>query len=308
MIINFLQTRQPPVLPALQARPHREYRADDGSEAGYDDQIQHLEGFGSANLESLGMLVFQFFRYYSFEFDYEKTVVCVRKGKPIPRTEKNWGPGTPGGLWSLCIEEPFNQTRNLGNSCDATAFRGIHLELRSAFIALSKTSLDRVMEPYEFNDAKDEKAPFRIAPVSLPAPTTRQYPAPPTRPAIVTSDPVPSSRGHRSTGRRTRINDNGINGGGGGVRAAPAGPSNRRPPNGPMVAQNGQPSSQNPIAANGEYHSTDFSYIPMQQTWEAMSRWSSMVCSRTIAHVMQCMLKHSQLRRYAASTPCPDRL
>jgi Cid1 family poly A polymerase len=305
MIINFLQTRQPPILPALQARPHREYRADDGSEAGYDDQIQHLEGFGNANLESLGMLVFQFFRYYSFQFDYEKYVVCVRKGKPIPRTEKNWGPGTPGGLWSLCIEEPFNQTRNLGNSCDATAFRGIHIEMRSAFIALCKASLDRVMEAYEFHDAKDDKAPLRIAPFSMPAPTTRMGPPPAPRPVTVTSDPATSNRGHRSMGRRARINDTGINGAG--VRAVPTGPSNRRPPNGPTVAQNGQyPASQLQFAPNGEYHSTDFSRTPTQAPWEAMSRWSSMACSWIIAHVTQC--KHSQLRRFTMSTSCPDRL
>jgi hypothetical protein len=265
MIINFLQTRQPPILPALQARPHREYRADDGSEAGYDDQIQHLEGFGNANIESLGALFFRFFRYYSFEFNYAKSVVCVRKGMPILRTQKKWGPGTPNGLWSLCIEEPFNQTRNLGNSCDATAFRGIHMELRSAFIALCKTDLDRVMEPYEY-DVNLEKAPFRPPPVSFPAPTTRLQPP---RPAIITSDP--SNRDHRSTARRNQLNDNAINGG---VRAAPTGPSNRRPINGPTVAQNGQYlSNQNPFS-NGEYLSTDVSHVPVQQPWDAMSRWS----------------------------------
>ncbi|PQE30195.1 hypothetical protein CJF32_00003638 [Rutstroemia sp. NJR-2017a WRK4] len=121
MIINFLQSRDPPILPALHQRPHLKLPAKDGSESSFADDIDALKGFGSKNQATLGELLFQFFRFYAHEFDYEKLVVSVRSGKQISKQEKGWSLATNN---MLCVEEPFNVNRNLGNTADDFSFRG----------------------------------------------------------------------------------------------------------------------------------------------------------------------------------------
>lgn len=175
MIINFLQTRKPKVLPSLHQRSHKPYTAQDGSESGFDDDLEKLKKYGQSNKLSLGQLLFQFFRYYGFEFKYDKSVVSVRSGKVLTREEKGWQTGAKDGQWKLCVEEPFNSTRNLGNSADPTAFRGIHLEIRAAYTHLCNLELHKVMEKYEF--PPEEKHIFKrpqASKVILSASTNRK--------------------------------------------------------------------------------------------------------------------------------------
>ena len=56
----------------------------------------------------------------------------------------------------LCVEEPFNTDRNLGNTADDTSFRGIHLELRRAFDLVKEAKLADCLGQYEF-PATEEK-------------------------------------------------------------------------------------------------------------------------------------------------------
>lgn len=94
-------------------------------------------------------LLFQFFRHYGHEFDYDNAVVSVRTGKLLTKAEKHWQLATNN---MLCVEEPFNTERNLANTADDTAFRGLHLEFRQAFKRLSEIQdIDsRVCEQFEF--------------------------------------------------------------------------------------------------------------------------------------------------------------
>ena len=55
----------------------------------------------------------------------------------------------------LCVEEPFNTDRNLGNTADDTSFRGIHLELRRAFNLVKEAKLAECLEQYEFPAAEE---------------------------------------------------------------------------------------------------------------------------------------------------------
>lgn len=55
----------------------------------------------------------------------------------------------------LCVEEPFNTDRNLGNTADDTSFRGIHLELRRAFDLVKEAKLTDCLEQYEFPVAEE---------------------------------------------------------------------------------------------------------------------------------------------------------
>ncbi|KOS19257.1 Poly(A) RNA polymerase cid13 [Escovopsis weberi] len=84
----------------------------------FADNLNKLQGFGSKNQSSEADLLFQFFRFYAHEFDYDKHVL------------------------SLCVEEPFNTSRNLGNTVDEYSFRGLHLELRRAFDLISSANFE----------------------------------------------------------------------------------------------------------------------------------------------------------------------
>ncbi|KAL1967704.1 hypothetical protein VTN77DRAFT_2961 [Rasamsonia byssochlamydoides] len=186
MIINFLQTRDPPILPSLQTRPHKQRVTPNGVQVSFDDNMDSLVGFGRKNKQSLAELLFQFFRYYGHEFDYEKHVISVREGKLISKEGKGWHLLQNN---RLCVEEPFNTTRNLGNTADDTSFRGVHMELRRAFKAVAEADLEKCCEQYVFPPEEErvwEKPPPQPRPILAPTPSH------------------PSSRGGRGGGRGAR--------------------------------------------------------------------------------------------------------
>lgn len=155
LILNFLQTQDPPILPVLHELPHRRTDKSTGqpSLSSFADDVEKLRGFGAKNKQSLGNLLFHFFRAYGHEVDYEKEAISVRQGKRIRREEKGWHPGggQKEGVNRLCVEEPFNTDRNLGNSADGYAWRGIHLELRRAFDLLADgQQLGKACEQFEY--------------------------------------------------------------------------------------------------------------------------------------------------------------
>lgn len=173
LIINFLQTRDPPILPSLQKRPHKKRVEENGLVSSFDDDLDSLVGFGRANKQSLGELLFQFFRYYGHEVDYEKYVISVREGKLIPKESKGWHLLQNN---RLCVEEPFNTSRNLGNTADDTSFRGVHIELRRAFKAVARANLEEACEQYEF-PPEEERTWERPPPQPRPVLTTPSYPS-----------------------------------------------------------------------------------------------------------------------------------
>ncbi|KAI1126149.1 hypothetical protein F5Y10DRAFT_216705 [Nemania abortiva] len=163
MIIAFLQLRHPPVLPALHQRPHQKLSRQDGEIAVFADDIDKLQGFGEKNESTLGELLFEFFRFFAHEFDYSTNALSVRLGKLITKNEKKWHLALNN---QLCVEEPFNTNRNLGNTADDTAFRGIHLELRRAFDSIAKGNLAECCEQYVY--PKEEERIFKPPTASRP--------------------------------------------------------------------------------------------------------------------------------------------
>ncbi|KAH6625802.1 hypothetical protein C7974DRAFT_377258 [Boeremia exigua] len=187
LIINFLQTRDPPILPALHNLPFREIDSLTGlpSHSGFADDVKKLRGFGDANKETVGQLLFHFFRLYGHEIDYEKEAISVRQGKRIAREEKGWHPGggQKEGTNRLCVEEPFNVERNLGNSADDYAWHGLHLEIRRAFALLADgQQLDKACEQYQF------PVEGKPNPLLFQKPTSKKA-------TLTSSVPIRSSRG-----------------------------------------------------------------------------------------------------------------
>ena len=153
MIINFLQTRSPPVLPCLHQRPHQSLVDAEGKLSSFADDIETLRGFGNANKESTAQLLFHFFRRYAHEIDFDKHVISVREGSLISKQAKKWHLMQNN---RLCVEEPFNIERNLGNTVDDISFRGVHLELRRAFDLLSQANLKECCEQYIFPPVEEK--------------------------------------------------------------------------------------------------------------------------------------------------------
>ena len=167
MILNFLQTRNPPILPSLHKKPHARKAGTDSKNTVFNDDLEKLRDYGKNNRESIGELLFNFFRRYAHDLDFEKDVVSVREGRLISKEAKKWHLMQNN---RLCVEEPFNTERNLGNTADDTSFRGIHLELRRAFDLVADAKLDECLGQYEF-PAMEEK--FWEKPAPKPAPVLR---------------------------------------------------------------------------------------------------------------------------------------
>ncbi|TQS38688.1 hypothetical protein Golomagni_00801 [Golovinomyces magnicellulatus] len=155
MIINFLQSRSPPILPALHQRAKMKLSPGNGIESAFADDIDELRNFGHKNKETLGELLFSFFRFYAHEFDYDSLVISVRQGKQISKVEKGWHLTNNN---RLCVEEPFNVGRNLGNTVDDTSFRGLHIEMRRAFDLISQAKLKECCEQWIFPPEEERKA------------------------------------------------------------------------------------------------------------------------------------------------------
>ncbi|KAF2638502.1 hypothetical protein P280DRAFT_71772 [Massarina eburnea CBS 473.64] len=192
MILNFLQTRDPPIIPSLHKLPHKAVDPSTGkAKSDFADDLSKLVGFGENNQESLGQLLFHFFRRYGHEVDYESHVISVRQGCLLKREEKNWH---LAGLQKearnrLCVEEPFNTERNLGNSADEFAWRGIHLELRRAFDLLADgQQLEKACEQFEFPPEEKSATPLFKKPQS-------------TKPTLTSSVPSRGGRGGHRGGR-----------------------------------------------------------------------------------------------------------
>ncbi|RMZ78967.1 hypothetical protein DV737_g3661, partial [Chaetothyriales sp. CBS 132003] len=165
LTLNFLQTRAPPILPSLQAQPALQPHMLGGVNVSFDKNVDAYRDFGAANHASLGQLLFQFFRYYAFEFDFEESVVSVRRACVLSKREKSWHRLQDN---RLCVEEPFNVSRNLANTADDTSMRGIHLELRRAFSLLADGQLAQCCEQYEYPVEEPKPSADFIPPTSRP--------------------------------------------------------------------------------------------------------------------------------------------
>ncbi|KAF9143905.1 hypothetical protein BGX30_014389 [Mortierella sp. GBA39] len=142
IVINFLQMRSPPILPVLHKIPHTLFddnQVINGNNTSFCDDIESLEGFGFPNKETLGGLLYAFFRRFAIEFDYDNHVISVREGCYLTKESKGWH--LPGKQYKMfCVEEPIDTSRNLGNSSDMTSSKGLREEFRRALDVLYKSA------------------------------------------------------------------------------------------------------------------------------------------------------------------------
>lgn len=176
LTLNFLQTREKPILPSLQSQLGLQPKVLDGVNVSFDRDLSKFSSFGAQNSSSLGELLYQFFRYYAHEFDFEENVVSVRLGSLLLKSTKGWNRLQDN---RLCVEEPFNTTRNLANTADDTSMRGIHLELRRAFDLIGEGKLDQCCEQYEYPPDEIKPSEHLVLPQSRPVNLQAPQPQPP---------------------------------------------------------------------------------------------------------------------------------
>ncbi|KIW47097.1 uncharacterized protein PV06_02699 [Exophiala oligosperma] len=206
LTLNFLQTRDPPILPTLQQQPKLEPKYLAGVNVSFDRNTETYKDFGARNKSSLGELLFHFFRYYGHELDFEQNVVSVRLGRLLSKVEKQWHLLQDN---RLCVEEPFNLSRNLANTADDTSMRGIHLELRRAFDMIGRGDLEGCCEQFEYPAEEIRPSEHFVPPAARPVipqppPAQSTTPAPPQ----LSRSGRTGQRGGRSSGGPSR-NSNG---------------------------------------------------------------------------------------------------
>ncbi|KAJ6446984.1 PAP/25A associated domain-containingfamily [Purpureocillium lavendulum] len=262
LIIAFLQLREPAVLPALHQLPYKIPKTD-GSVSEFADNLKKIRGFGNKNKSTVPELLFQFFRFYAHEFDYDKHALSVRQGKLITKVEKKWNYQLNN---SLCVEEPFNVSRNLGNTADEYSFRGLHLELRRAFDLISEAKLNEACELYVF--PKEEERVWTRPPQQ-------------SRPVLLrSSSQTHSGRGGRGGHRGGRHNNNFHRGGGSNRRASSSVPTSYE--NGLLMAPMG---------------------IPGDLTWYQNAHYQLQYTHQDLMAQMAYQENIRQLHMYAAQSP-----
>lgn len=168
MIVAFLQLRDPPILPALHQMDRYKRPTANGQKSDFADDLEQLQGFGNKNKSTLGELLFEFFKFFAHEFDYENMVLSVRLGKMInkkDKTEKEWQHLNN----HICVEEPFNKVRNLGNTADEFSFRGLHMEMRRAFDLVAVAKLEECCEQFVFPKQEPTESRAYVKPLPRPA-------------------------------------------------------------------------------------------------------------------------------------------
>jgi len=140
MILHYLQTIEPAVLPCLQSVARQQKLPEhvvQGFDCSYYRDINALKGFGTANKLSLAQLLHGFFRLYAKEFDYRQHVISVRTGMYLDKVAKKWNDSKGRDRHWVSIEDPFEVTHDLGRVCDKPALHHVRGELMRAHRILS---------------------------------------------------------------------------------------------------------------------------------------------------------------------------
>ena len=190
LTLNFLQTLSPPILPSLQRQAQGDPHYINGVDVSFDHDSDKYRDFGAANKSSLGHLLYQFFRYYGHLLNFEDNVISVRAGSLIPKSEKNWHQLQDN---RLCVEEPFNISRNLANTADDTSMRGIHKELRRAFTLIADGNLEGCCDQFIYPVEEYKISEHFVPPTARPVIAQIPPPPPPRR------NVKPNPRGGRNT-------------------------------------------------------------------------------------------------------------
>ncbi|KYN01539.1 Poly(A) RNA polymerase gld-2 like protein A [Cyphomyrmex costatus] len=153
MVIHFLQCgTNPPVLPCLHSMFANKFKSDADI---YNINIHEDLNIPSSshlpeNHQSLGELLFEFFKYY-VEFDFNQYAISVRLASKIPKEECRMVQSSKNDPYQwkyLCIEEPFDLTNTARSVYDPDIF--------SKIIFILNITYTRLKRRYNLNDVFGE--------------------------------------------------------------------------------------------------------------------------------------------------------
>ncbi|KAJ1277617.1 hypothetical protein BS78_04G017100 [Paspalum vaginatum] len=154
MCINFLQLREPKILPCLQAMEPTYTLTTDGTECAYFDKVDQLQDFGAENKDSIAELLWGFFQYWAYRHDYRHDVISIRMGKTLSKQEKNWTTRVGNDRHLVCIEDPFETGHDLGRVVDRQTIRilGEEFERAAAVLQYDDDPCVTLFEPYDYEN------------------------------------------------------------------------------------------------------------------------------------------------------------
>ncbi|GMF64733.1 unnamed protein product [Phytophthora lilii] len=137
------------VLPVLDCSSHvveNESSVGSLTEGDIDKQLERLkriyvsdEDHAKGSAKNWQALRRGFFRFYTCDFDYENTVVSLRKTEVMPKTSKGW---SRQNNTRLCLEDPVEIERDLGTLCSRLALGRLRCAFAHACIVLSENEED----------------------------------------------------------------------------------------------------------------------------------------------------------------------
>jgi hypothetical protein len=126
---------------------------------------------------------------YAREFDFVKSVACVRTGTYLTKGQKGWDKkegGFRGDRHLFCIEDPFELTHDLGRVMDRDTLRDVRSEIDRADVMLSEQrgTFERLTMRYEEKKDKEAPAKHETKPENAPPPPPPNGPLFPPLPTL----------------------------------------------------------------------------------------------------------------------------
>ncbi|CAG9329212.1 unnamed protein product [Blepharisma stoltei] len=133
LVIYFLQRRQPPILPNLQndnkiSDFYQEF------DCGFDRDYEKYRELAQRNTETIGELLYNYFRFYE-SFGWYDTIVDISR---LERARKESKPIKSQWTKLICIRDPFLTVRNLGDVCNKEGSRKVISEFGYAAAMISE--------------------------------------------------------------------------------------------------------------------------------------------------------------------------
>jgi len=141
LVIHFLQSVQPLVVPNLQASATEPYPVTDNKwgcedcwETKFDNQVEAIPK--SQNTMSLGELMLRFFHFYTRVFDWRSHAVCMRLNRSGVAVDK-YSLTLPTNDEQWYVEDPFDLKHNLAGKCSRACRKRILDEMNESLQELS---------------------------------------------------------------------------------------------------------------------------------------------------------------------------
>ncbi|CAJ1397100.1 unnamed protein product [Effrenium voratum] len=143
LVVFYLQSLQPPVVPNLQLMECESYLVNDRKWGGEDmwetkffTDVDSLPK--SQNTMTIGELLPGFFHFYTRDFDWRHHAVCIRKQEPGKHVDKYSLLLLPTNEDQWYVEDPFDLKHNLAGKCSRAGKKRIMDEMANALSVLQK--------------------------------------------------------------------------------------------------------------------------------------------------------------------------